>query len=338
MLNLVEAKNNDRMISVLIIGGSRFVGRLVAQQLHQHPNIKLTLFNRGLTNPEIIEGINYIYGDRECDDIRQVYTQSWDVVIDMMGYYPDTIKDFISKINTKRYIFISSISVYDLFNPSKTIIGEQDTLLSECTVKERTDTTWATYGNRKVSCETEILKSGMAAIILRPSLIYGPFDPTDRLYYWWYRIKNKVPYLMPKSLIYPVTFTYAVDMASIIVQSVFIEKHRCIYNTVTHDVMPFYHFMDLAAGILKADNKVQIIDDALLIDKKLTEDDMPLWFKDECMVFKNQRLIEDFNLSFTPLKKSVEDSLSWYDKRDWQQPSAGMRIDTENIYLKELSK
>lgn len=317
------------MISVLIIGGTRFVGRLVTRMLLQHSDIKLTLFNRGISNRDFINDVNYIYGDRESDDIRQVYDQAWDVIIDMMGYYPDTIKDFISKMNTKRYIFISSVSVYDVLNPEKTIINEQDRLLSECSMAERVDKTWETYGNRKVSCEAEILTSEIDSIILRPSLIYGPHDPTDRMYYWWHRVKKEATYLMPKSLLYSVTFTYAVDLASIIVQAIYMEKHQCIYNVVTHDKMPFYHFMEKAANILNVENKIKIVKDKLLIKRGLTENDIPLWFRDECLVFNNERLIKDFKPSFTPMDTSVKTSLDWYGKREWLKPNAGMSIDAE---------
>lgn len=317
------------MISVLIIGGSRFVGKLVTQQLLKNSKIKLTLFNRGITNPEIIKGVDFIYGDRESKDIEQVYDKTWDVVIDMMGYYPNTIKNFVNKINTKRYIFISSISVYDVLNPEKSIINEQDKLLSECSINERVDNTWETYGNRKVSCEIEVLNAEIDSIILRPSLIYGPYDPTDRMYYWWYRIKNESSYIMPKSLIYPVTFTYAVDMASIIVQAIFIEKHKTIYNVVTHDKIPFYHFMEIAANVLNVENKIKIIDDEVIVNNGLTEKDIPLWFRDECLVFNNDRLKEDFKPSFTSISNSVKNSLDWYKEKKWGKPIVGMSIKSE---------
>jgi len=317
------------MISVLIIGGTRFVGKLVAQQLLKNSKIKLTLFNRGITNPEIIKGVDYIYGDRESKDIEQVYHKTWDVVIDMMGYYPDTIKNFVNKINTKRYVFISSISVYNVLNPEKSIINEEDKLLSECSIKERIDNTWKTYGNRKVSCEIEVLTSEIDTIILRPSLIYGPYDPTDRMYYWWYRIKNKSTYIMPKSLMYPVTFTYALDMASIIVQAIFIEKHKTIYNVVTHDKIPFYHFMEIAANILNVENKVKVIDDEVIINNGLTENDIPLWFRDECLVFNNDRIKEDFKPFFTSINNSVKNSLDWYKEKKWVKPIVGMSIKSE---------
>ena len=82
-------------MKLLIIGGTRFVGRIVIEKLlKENPNCKLTVFNRGITNKSLFQDeatIDFIYGDRESKDIAQLFSRKWDVVIDFMGYFPDSL-------------------------------------------------------------------------------------------------------------------------------------------------------------------------------------------------------------------------------------------------------
>ena len=79
--------------SLLIIGGTRFVGRIIIEKLlKEKPDYTITIFNRGITNKALFQNkakVSFIYGDRESNDIKQLFNRNWDVVIDFMGYFPD---------------------------------------------------------------------------------------------------------------------------------------------------------------------------------------------------------------------------------------------------------
>src|SRR6266498_561481 len=162
---------------ILIIGGTRFLGRhLVEAALARRHEV--TLFNRGKSNPDLFPQLETILGDREKDADR-LRGRMWDTVIDVAGYVPRIVRLSAEALepNVSRYVFISSISVYDNFR--KIGIDESYSLakMPETTVDENS---LETYGARKVLCE-QIMQEiyGERSLIIRPGLIVGPHDPTD---------------------------------------------------------------------------------------------------------------------------------------------------------------
>src|SRR6188474_6727 len=107
---------------ILIIGGTRFLGRhLVDAALARRHEV--TLFNRGKSNPDLFPQLETILGDRE-KDIHRLKDRIWDTVIDVAGYIPRIvhISAEVLEPNVSRYVFVSTISVYENF--SKTGIDE----------------------------------------------------------------------------------------------------------------------------------------------------------------------------------------------------------------------
>src|SRR5512138_554645 len=97
---------------ILIIGGTRFVGRhLVEAALARRHEV--TLFNRGKSNPDLFPALETILGDREYD-LDKLSGREWDAAIDTSGYLPRIVRLAAAGLekSVKRYIFISSISVY----------------------------------------------------------------------------------------------------------------------------------------------------------------------------------------------------------------------------------
>ena len=111
-------------MNILIIGGTRFLGRHLADAILARGHT-LTLFNRGKTNPGLFPQVETILGDRELD-LGLLSGRTWDAVIDTCGYFPrivglsaQALRDTIGL-----YVFISSISVYA--DTSKIGIDEND--------------------------------------------------------------------------------------------------------------------------------------------------------------------------------------------------------------------
>src|SRR5258707_3533907 len=99
-------------MKVLIIGGTRFLGRhLVDSALTRGHTV--TLFNRGKTNPDLFPQIETLIGDRE-HDLDKLSGRTWDAVIDTCGYLPRIVRLATASLerSDRRYVFISSISLY----------------------------------------------------------------------------------------------------------------------------------------------------------------------------------------------------------------------------------
>ncbi len=128
------------MKKVLVLGGTQFVGRVLVEQLLKRGGYEVVLFNRGKTNPQLFPELRKIVGNRETDDLFQTCSEDWDAVIDINGYYPNTLQAYASRIqpHCKRYIFISTASVYNLEISENKLIGEDFDLLP-CSTEQRTD-------------------------------------------------------------------------------------------------------------------------------------------------------------------------------------------------------
>jgi len=194
-------------MNILIIGGTRFLGRhLVDAALARGHTV--TLFNRGKSNPDLFPQLETIQGDRE-HDIGKLAGRTWDAVIDTCGYVPRIVRLSATSLERSvgRYVFISSISAYASL--SKVGVNESDPLgtMEDETVEQITD---VTYGPLKVLCEKAVQEVyGERALIIRPGLIVGPNDPTDRFTYWPVRVARGGDVLAPDG---PAVLTQIIDV------------------------------------------------------------------------------------------------------------------------------
>lgn len=180
------APDTERL-KILVLGGTGFLGphfvRAALDGGHQ-----VTLFNRGKTNTHLFPGLEKLRGDRDggLDALAGAIEggRRWDAVLDTSGYVPRLVRDSATLLRpaATRYLFVSSISVY---SPDEKVgLSEDDPVgrLEDPTV-ETVD--GETYGPLKALCEEvaeEVFARG--ATVVRPGLIVGPGDPTDRFTYW----------------------------------------------------------------------------------------------------------------------------------------------------------
>ncbi len=183
---------------ILIIGGTQFVGRTLTQTALERGH-QVTLFNRGKTNQEIFPEAEKLVGDRD-GGLEALHGRSWDVVIDTCGYVPRLVRDSAQLLQNqvKQYVFISTISIFaDMKTPDMDenaplgLMPEGDN-----TVEEVKNTT---YGPLKVLCE-QLLHELFPdkCLIIRPGLISGPHDHTDRFGYWPWRAAQGGDILAPE--------------------------------------------------------------------------------------------------------------------------------------------
>ena len=158
---------------------------------------EVTLFNRQRTHANLFPTVSKLKGDRETKDIQQIADRNWDVVIDLSCYYPDALNSALNAIKqVEKYIFVSTCSVYDNAHTHTRLRNEKSEILG-CSAAQKVDRSPETYGNRKAECERILRDSGLPYVILRPALVYGKYDPTDRLYYWMYQVNMMDTLLLP---------------------------------------------------------------------------------------------------------------------------------------------
>jgi 2'-hydroxyisoflavone reductase len=188
-----------RRIRLLILGGTGFIGphqvRYAVERGHD-----VTIFNRG-SNPDMFPGVTELIGDRAAPDLSALEGKTWDAVIDnsaARGDAPEWVRDAATLLRdqVQQYLFVSTRSVYsDLSMVPATVDAPLHT--------PATNPNWSPgenrpYGLAKAEAERELRKAmGDRATIVRPGLIVGPGDDTDRFTYWPVRIDRGGEILAP---------------------------------------------------------------------------------------------------------------------------------------------
>lgn len=212
-------------MSILILGGTGFTGPLQVKYALSRGH-KVTVFNRGRTHPGILpKEVEQLIGDRN-GQLDALKGRKWDVVIDVPTTLPVWVRDAaaILKGNVDRYIFVSTISVYsDVSKPGSDETAPLAKYTGADAMKETSQTlrasNFALYGPLKALSEAEAEKWFPGkALIVRPGLIVGPGDESDRFSYWPWRVEKGGEVMAPGNPTDPVQFIDARDLAEWIIR------------------------------------------------------------------------------------------------------------------------
>ncbi len=330
------------MKKVLVLGGTRFLGRVFLEELIKKGNdYDITLFNRGTTNADLFPELRRIKGDRRTDDIQQLGKENWDIVIDFSSYYPLPLERLMDVLKDKvgRYIYISTGSVYDLEKTVNTILTENSTLVTY-TEEDKVGTTAQTYGKRKKACEDVLLKyKWLDTIILRPGVVYGRYDYTDRHYYWIYRLQHEKQALLPENGKARMSFTFVDDLARIIMQSMEIEKHNIIYNTVTHPIISLKTLVQTTAAALQKEVELIPVSAEWLEAQEIKQYyDIFYWTTDDLLMKDNHKILQDYGITFTPLEESLKQTAAYYEQLGWPVCKVGLSLEKERELIGRLGQ
>ncbi|GAP14806.1 nucleoside-diphosphate-sugar epimerase [Longilinea arvoryzae] len=324
---------------ILILGGTVFLGRaLVDVALEQGHEI--TLFNRGRTNPNLFPGIEKRYGTRD-GDLVELEGGHWDAVLDTSGYVPAVVRKSAHLLarQTDHYVFISTLSVYaDVSEPDIDENAPVARLADESVSEVNGDT----YGPLKAACEREVIESMLdRALIVRPGLIVGPYDQSDRFTYWAHRLARGGEILAPGRPDREIQYIDVRDLAEWLVRMVE-NQVTGVFNAVGPAV-PLTMKQLLEAG-RKALNKHSVltwVEDEFLLKKHVDPwIDLPLWLPDSDHesngLFRiNARKAWNAGLVFRPVEETFKATSDWDAGRpgnhDWK---AGLSIDRENDILR----
>jgi len=208
-------------LEILVLGGTGLIGPpMVEYALARGHN--LTLFNRGKTNSHLFPDVERIKGDRN-DDISALEKavadgRRWDVVIDNTASIPRWVSESAGLLSgaADLYLYTSSISAYadsSVPGSDETAAVGQISSEDEALVKTTKDITGENYGPLKARCEEEARKAFPGkAIVVRPGLIVGPGDYSDRFSYWPIRIFDGGEVMAPGNPDDPVQFIDSRDL------------------------------------------------------------------------------------------------------------------------------
>jgi 2'-hydroxyisoflavone reductase len=325
-------------MKILIIGGTRFLGRHLVNSARVRGH-EVTLFNRGLTNPDLFRTVDTISGDRE-KDLDQLSGEQWDAVIDTCGYFPRIVRMSAEALKDKveQYVFISSISVYADFK--KTGINESYPVgkIEDETMEEITG---ESYGPLKALCEKAVQDVfGISSLIIRPGLIVGPHDPTDRFTYWPARIARGGDVLVPDKPSALTQIIDARDLSDFIIQ--LIEQNVSGVFNATGEPLPLGTLFDTCKQVSGSDANFKWASVEFLNQNKVAPwSDMPVWLPDtdEEKGFSRVDISKAIHagLVISPLAETIKDIIMWAFEipadHEWK---AGLKAERELELLKHV--
>jgi 2'-hydroxyisoflavone reductase len=327
---------------ILIIGGTRFLGRhLVEAALDRRHEV--TLFNRGKSNPDLFPQLETILGDRE-HDVNKLQDRIWDAVIDVAGYLPRIVRlsAEVLEPNVSRYVFISTISVYENFKKAGIDESYPVGKLEDGTIEEITG---ETYGPLKALCEQVVQDIyGERALIVRPGLIVGPHDPTDRFTYWPVRVARGGDVLAPEK---PEVATQIIDVRDLAEFIIKLTEENAfgIYNATGPDYeLTMGKVLDVSRQVSNSNANFRWASVEFLSQNKIEPwSDMPAWIPDDEEGIGFARVdisrATRAGLTFRPLEETVRDTLEWAKTRpmdhEWR---AGLTAEREAEALTKLKE
>jgi 2'-hydroxyisoflavone reductase len=254
---------------LLVLGGTGFVGRHIVERALARGD-EVTLFNRGRTAPELFAGAELLRGDRAGDLRALTRGGPWDAAIDVTGYRPEHVRASSRLLaeRVQRLTFISTISVYHA--PSQPGTTEDAPLAAL-----RGGGGWEDYGPLKVLCEQEVQAALPGrALIVRPGIVAGPHDPTNRLGWWVARGARGGRVLAPGEPGRPLQLVDARDLAAFVVELTAAGASGT-FNAVGEDLT----WGDMLAAVcaLGADATPVWVPDVKLLAAGVDDAQLPLW-------------------------------------------------------------
>ena len=210
-------------MKLLVIGGGRFFGASLVDQALEGGS-EVTVLQRGETSRDVPAGVEWLQGDRDRTGLDLLAGRSWDAVVDTCGYYPRVVRSSASLLegSVGRYVFISSVSAYAPTHGAAMTEG-MPLAVWDGTTEEITEDS---YGGFKAQCEDVVASIfGSLGLSVRPGLIVGPNDPTERFSYWPRRLAEGGQVLMPVGPSQPFQVIDARDLAGFVL--------RCIADSRT---------------------------------------------------------------------------------------------------------
>ena len=200
-------------MNLLVLGGTQFVGRAIVLEAVARGH-QVSVFTRGRGSDDLPDVVERLRGDRD-GDLSALEGRTWDAATDVSGYLPRVVRASAELLRNAvgRYLFISSISVY-----ADMARSDEGAPLASLADPDVEAVTGETYGGLKALCEEVVgeLYSDRATIV-RPGLVVGPFDHTDRFAFWARNLADKPTFPMIGSPETPFQVIDARDLAAFVV-------------------------------------------------------------------------------------------------------------------------
>lgn len=327
---------------VLILGGTGFLGPALVDAC-QSMNAEVTLFNRGKTNPHLFPELEKLRGDRN-GDLTALEGREFDWVLDTSGRVPRQIEASAGMLadQAERYVFVSSISAYANLSIPGTEEGGATIPMPEPYSEEMP----THYGALKAGSEraAEAAMPGRTTVI-RPGLIVGPGDPTDRFTYWPTRVARGGDVVAPNSPDDPAQFIDVRDLAAFILHTQRTGQNGAFNVTGPSQPMTIGGLLSACKRVTGSDANFHWVPTPDLAEHDVAPwMELTVWVPTDDAEFGGMSRVSiskalGAGLKTRPVDETIADTLAWWDSLPEQrraQPRAGLASQKEQAVLATL--
>lgn len=288
-------------MKVLVIGGSYFLGRvfvMLASKEHE-----LTLINRGTYSMSEFGVTEYKLDRNDIEALKQLPKEDYDVVVDFCAYNPNEVKKIITYLpgNIKKYVLISTADVYERGIEAKKAEG---TPLS--TIFYDGEAGAYIYG--KIQLEKELMKEcrekKIPYTILRPAIIYGPYNYAPRESEYIREIIQEGKVIFPENAGGKFQFVYVKDVANAILQIMQNEEGEQIYNICSSEISDYSSFLAVLKKVSTYPFETEYATIEQILQKGIFAP-FPLT-KEETELYDGTKFEEEFRFQYTTLEEGMQ--------------------------------
>ncbi len=333
----------SRSLSILLLGGTGFLGPAEVEYAMARGH-KVTLFNRGRTNPQLFPQAEKLQGDRATGDLAALQGRRWDAVLDTSANVAAWVRDSAAalKDSVGRYLFVSSISAHT----DNSIIGQKEdgAVFSHADYEDviaRNAPMGEAFGPNKAEAERIVHATfGDRGLVVRPGLIVGPGDNSDRFTYWPVRIDRGGEIVAPGDGTDHVQIVDVRDLGKFLVHMVEQEASGT-YNAVgPRSTMTMAEMLHGIRAVTSSELKFCWVPVDILREQKVGG-----WMEMPCWVYPEpeNRGFSDWDcskaiaagLDFRPLADTARDTLVWWKGRPADAPAirTGLKPEKEAAVL-----
>lgn len=320
---------------LLVIGGTVFLGRHLVS-LAVSAGHQVTTLNRGTHSLPEQATVERLRADREVD-LSVLSGRTFDAVIDTCAYHPETVRHSLNALSgaVGTYVFISTVSVYGDF--SKIGISEKDSIKNTQPGEE------GDYGSLKADCENVVTAlMPECSLIIRPGLIAGPYDPTDRFTYWPARCARGGKVAVPDRQERLIQFIDVRDLASWVIRLADEQARGVFIATGPQERLSLGDFLDACQQTVGRESEFVRVEDAVLEKAGVTPwTELPLWIPAAkrnltgVMRLDRSKAVAA-GLTYRSIATTIADTSAWDKMRDPSTPRlAGLSAEREAILLRQ---
>jgi 2'-hydroxyisoflavone reductase len=300
------------MKNVLVIGGSYFVGRVFVEELADDPEYRITVVNRG-RRPLDLSGVEELVCDRgDSARMKAILPRvPWHAVIDFCGYTPEDLRPLLLALEDAavgHFLFVSTASVYA---PSRMLPICED--FPTLTASQPELGPAADYGFHKRLSEqliaTHCTEHGIPFTCLRPTMIYGKYNYAPRESYFFDRILENRPLVLPEHCLALFQFVSVWDVAAIL--------RRCMnnpatfsrsYNLAAEELVSYPRLVDVLESVMGTTIQTTLLPAAAIDARNIA---IPFPF-DAHLIYSGQLIRDTLGFRYGSFLDGLGRTYDWY--------------------------